>query len=76
MRGGRLEGYHLSHLIKTVSDGDYWDLLDQINRVYKPVIDGIGNLEANLADCMLELIRIAQNMYRIDVLPSDNPEFN
>ena len=38
----------------------------------KPLIDAIGNLEsrkATLADCMLELIRCARTMTRLELIP-------
>ena len=66
-------------VIWLVSDDSYWELLNQMIMVCKPIIDVIGNLEswdANLADCMLELIKIAQGMYRIDTGPFNNYKFN
>lgn len=46
-------------IIDTVLDCQFWDMLDQLVRSTKPIVDAIGNLEsrqATLADCMLELI--------------------
>ena len=41
-------------------------------------MDAIGNLEsrdATLADCMLELIRCARQMYRVELDPDEDVDF-
>ncbi|KAI0310028.1 ribonuclease H-like domain-containing protein [Amylostereum chailletii] len=51
-------------------DAAYWPHLDQLIRTTKPIVDAIGNLEsrdAMLADCMLELIRCAQAMSKLEL---------
>ncbi|KAF9521622.1 ribonuclease H-like domain-containing protein [Crepidotus variabilis] len=56
--------------IATVFDLNCWDLTDQLIRICKPLVDVIGNIEshdANLADCMLELIAMHHD--------GDDPEF-
>jgi hypothetical protein len=56
----------------------YWDMINQIIRTCKPIVDAIGNLEsrdANLADCMLELLRCARVMIRLELDDRDDPGF-
>ena len=53
-----------------IRDPCYWIQLEQLIKTCKPLVDAIGNLEsreANLADCMLELIRCARQMVRIEL---------
>jgi hypothetical protein len=53
-----------------IRDPCYWILLEQLIKTCKPLVDAIGNLksrEVNLADCMLELIRCARQMVRIEL---------
>ncbi|KAI0082441.1 hypothetical protein K474DRAFT_1694307 [Panus rudis PR-1116 ss-1] len=50
----------------------------QIVKTCKPLVDAIGNLEsreATLAECMLELIRCAREMYRIELDEEDEVGF-
>ncbi|KAF5342879.1 hypothetical protein D9758_016087 [Tetrapyrgos nigripes] len=64
------------HLV--LHDNTFWDWLNQLLRVIKPLVDAIGNLEAqdtNLADCMLELIRCAHHMNKLVFEPDDNYGF-
>ncbi|KAJ6628795.1 hypothetical protein B0H10DRAFT_2209241 [Mycena sp. CBHHK59/15] len=59
-------------------DVDYWNKLDQLIRVCKPLVDAIGNLESRdvtLADCMLELIRCARHMASFEVTSDDDLGF-
>lgn len=61
-----------------VRDEKYWRILAQIIKICKPLVDVIGNLEsrdANLADCMLELIWCARDMFRIQLEPEDDIGF-
>ena len=61
-----------------IRDSRYWALLEQLIKTCKPLVDAIGNLEsreANLADCMLELIRCARQMVRIELEPDDDVDF-
>ncbi|KAK7039668.1 DUF659 domain-containing protein [Favolaschia claudopus] len=58
----------------------YWERLDQIIKVCKPLVDAIGNLEnreVNLADCMLELLRCAKHVSSISLqrLPGEDWKF-
>ena len=66
-------------IIKVVlTDSEYWPHLNQLVKTCKPIVDAIGNLEsrdATLADCMLELIRCAQQMYRIELDPDEDVDF-
>ncbi|KAF6759096.1 ribonuclease H-like domain-containing protein [Ephemerocybe angulata] len=62
-------------VLAIVHDQDFWRRLDQLARVIKPLVDAIGNVEArdaNLADCMLELIRCARSMLRVGVEEGDD----
>jgi hypothetical protein len=46
-----------------VNDDGHWSYVRQIIKICKPLVDAIGNLEsreANLADCMLELLRVGK----------------
>ncbi|KAF5337770.1 hypothetical protein D9758_016627 [Tetrapyrgos nigripes] len=64
------------HLV--LHDDTFWDWLNQLLQVIKPLVDVIGNLEArdtNLADCMLELIRCAHHMNKLVFEPDDNYGF-
>jgi hypothetical protein len=57
---------------------NFWPRLKQLIRVIKPLVDAIGNIEArdaSLADCMLELIRCARAMIRIEAEPDDDVGF-
>lgn len=57
-----------------LTNTNFWARLNQLVKVAKPLVDAIGNLEshdANLADCMLEMIRCARDMTR---LPFDGEE--
>ncbi|KAI0073357.1 hypothetical protein K474DRAFT_1603514 [Panus rudis PR-1116 ss-1] len=57
---------------------EYWVQLNQLVKTCKPIVDAIGNLElrkATLADCMLELLRCAREMYRIPLEEEDSVGF-
>lgn len=59
-------------------DGEYWPLLQQLVKILKPLVDMIRNLESQqttLADCMLELIRCAREMYCIPLAQGDDVGF-
>lgn len=65
-------------VVDTVLDRRFWDLLDQLVRSTKPIVDAIGNLEsqqATLADCMLELIRCAKTMTTLSLDAQDSVAF-
>jgi hypothetical protein len=66
-------------VIKIVlSDPVYWPHLGQFIKMCKPLVDAIGNLEsrdATLTDCMLELIRCARQMMRIQLEDGDDIGF-
>jgi hypothetical protein len=56
----------------------FWPRLKQLTRVIKPLVNAIGNFEAqdtSLADCMLEFIRCARAMIRIPSEPDDDVGF-
>ncbi|KAF5344486.1 hypothetical protein D9758_014132 [Tetrapyrgos nigripes] len=56
----------------------FWKRLDQLIRVTKPLVDAIGNLEsreANLADCMLEMIRCARFISEMKLEQGDDADF-
>jgi hypothetical protein len=60
-------------------DIDHWDHVNQLVWTIKPLVDAIGNLEshkASLADCMLELLHCARDLYRLQQEPSDDPAFS
>ncbi|KAK7045151.1 ribonuclease H-like domain-containing protein [Favolaschia claudopus] len=66
-----------ANVIKWVMNLQYWERLDQIIKVCKPLVDAIGNLEnreVNLADCMLELLRCAKHVSSISLqrLPGED----
>lgn len=59
-------------------DPDYWPRLTQLIKTCKPIVDAIGNLEshdATLADCMLELIWCARQMFHIELEDGENIGF-
>ena len=61
-----------------IRDPNYWSCLEQLIKTCKPLVDAIGNLEsrdADLADCMLELIRCARQMLRISLEPDEDAGF-
>ncbi|KAG1796726.1 uncharacterized protein HD556DRAFT_1431303 [Suillus plorans] len=66
-------------VIKTVlSDPVYWPHLGQFIKTCEPIVDAIGNLEsrdATLADCMLELIRCAQQMMHLQLEDGEDVSF-
>ncbi|KAL1739411.1 ribonuclease H-like domain-containing protein [Schizophyllum fasciatum] len=68
-----------ANVIQTVLfDQNYWNELDQLIRLTKPMVDMIGNLEsldATLVDCVLELLRCARMLSAMSPQPSDDPEF-
>jgi hypothetical protein len=52
----------------SIQDLAFWRHLRQLIKTCKPIVDAIGNLEsrdATLADCMLEFIRCARQMFRV-----------
>lgn len=61
-----------------LADPDYWSRLNQLIKTCKPIIDAIGNVESrdcNLADCMLELIRCAREIRRIEFTDGEDVGF-
>ena len=59
-------------------DSQYWSLLKQLIKTCKPLVDAIGNLEshnANLTDCMLELIQCAWQMLWIELEADEDVGF-
>jgi hypothetical protein len=60
-------------------DRNFWPRIDQLIKTTKPIVDAIGNLEcreASLADCMLELIRCARVMGRLQIDDGDDLGFH
>jgi hypothetical protein len=56
----------------------FWPLLNQLTRVTKPMVDAIGNCEsreATLADCMLELLRCARIMGKLQLEEDEDAGF-
>ncbi|KAJ7666864.1 ribonuclease H-like domain-containing protein [Mycena polygramma] len=56
----------------------FWPLLSQLIRVAKPIVDAIGNCESRrstLADCMLELLRCARSMSKMELQDDDDSGF-
>ena len=65
-------------VINIIQSPLYWQQVEQLIKTVKPIVDAIGNLEsreANLADCMLELIRCARHMYQVTVDDGDDITF-
>lgn len=65
-------------VVKTVLEPEFWILLKQFHRTVAPIVDAIGNLEsreANLADCMLELIKCARNFIRLELTQGESADF-
>ncbi|KAH9904626.1 uncharacterized protein B0H18DRAFT_860212, partial [Fomitopsis serialis] len=61
-----------------IRDITHWDRNDQLIRICKPMVDAIGNLEsrdANLADCMLELIWAERAITRLAITETDDVDF-
>lgn len=57
----------------------HWDITDQIVRFCKPLVDAIGNLEsrdATFADCMLEILRCARHMMKVESMDFDDLDFS
>ncbi|KAJ6540757.1 ribonuclease H-like domain-containing protein [Mycena capillaripes] len=57
---------------------EFWPLLAQLTRITKPIVDAIGNCEsrqATLADCMLELIRCARTMSKMNLEENEDAGF-
>ncbi|KAG8934913.1 hypothetical protein FRC01_012962 [Tulasnella sp. 417] len=53
-------------------DFAFWDSTEQIVQYVKPVVDAIGNLEAqdaSMADCMLELLRCSRLLSALPPIP-------
>ncbi|KAJ6611955.1 ribonuclease H-like domain-containing protein [Mycena sp. CBHHK59/15] len=56
----------------------FWPLLNQLIRVAKPVVDAIGNCESRqttLTDCMLELLRCAHSMSKMELGDDEDAGF-
>lgn len=56
-------------------DNNFWAHTRQVIKICKPLVDAIGNLEARqstLADCMLDLIRCARHILRIQLDSEDD----
>ena len=65
-------------VITTIFDLERWNLTDQLIRICKPLVDIIGDVEsrdANLADCMLQLIWAYRTVQRVTHQEGDDPEF-
>lgn len=61
-----------------IMNKDHWDLNQQIIDICKPLIDIIGNVEsrdANLADCMVELIDAYRTILNLPIQESYNVDF-
>ncbi|KAJ6459106.1 ribonuclease H-like domain-containing protein, partial [Mycena sanguinolenta] len=57
---------------------EFWPLLAQLTRITKPIVDAIGNSESRqttLADCMLELIRCARAMSKMELEEDEDEGF-
>ena len=57
---------------------DHWDLNQQIIDICKPLVDIIGNVEsrdANLTDCMVELIDAYRNILNLPIQETYNVDF-
>ncbi|KDR66641.1 hypothetical protein GALMADRAFT_80557, partial [Galerina marginata CBS 339.88] len=58
---------------------EFWGKLQQLLRFVKPLVDAIGNVEArdaNLADCMLELLRCSKALSEIITEHDDDTAFS
>lgn len=65
-------------LSTVLHDPQYWDMLSQILRICKPLVDGIGNVESRdmtLADCVIELLRIGRFLQRMKPDNNDDEAF-
>jgi hypothetical protein len=65
-------------VITTVFTNQFWQSLDQLIRIAKPLVDAIGNLESRdctLADCLLEMIRCARIISEMKLQDGDDPMF-
>jgi hypothetical protein len=65
-------------VLAIVTDMKYWHLNRQYIRTCKPIVDAIGNLEsrdATLADCVIELLKIARTVNGLVLEPTDNVEW-
>ncbi|KAJ7120599.1 ribonuclease H-like domain-containing protein, partial [Mycena crocata] len=66
-------------VIKTVlNTPNFWPLLNQLTRIAKPIVDAIGNCESRqttLADCMLELLRCARTMSKMELEDDEDAGF-
>ena len=63
-------------IVNAVLSPTHWRLTSQLIRICKPLVDAIGNLEsrdANLADCMLELIWAARQIATLPQEDGDDP---
>ena len=61
-----------------VREPEYWDMLAQTICICKPLVDAIGNIEsrdATLADCMIELLRIARILLQMKASDNEDEEF-
>jgi protein-tyrosine-phosphatase len=65
-------------VVDLVLNRDHWCYVDQIIRICKPIVDAIGNIEsraANLADCMLEGLRCASALGKVQLEEGDDEDF-
>ncbi|KAK7051930.1 DUF659 domain-containing protein [Favolaschia claudopus] len=56
----------------------FWTLLNQLIRITKPLVDAIGNCEhreATLASCMLELLRCARTLAKMEIEEDEDAGF-
>lgn len=68
-----------AEVLRIVFDVKHWDHNRQVIRITKLMVDSIGNLEsrdASLADCMLELLKIAKHVDGLKDKDRNKPVFN
>ena len=61
-----------------IRDVTYWHRNGQLIRICKPLVDAIGNVEscdANLADCMLELLWAERAIAKLSITETDDVDF-
>lgn len=60
-------------------NSDFWKRLQHLIKFLKPLVDAIGNIESrntNLADCMLELLRCARTLQKLETAPTEELDFS
>ena len=78
----RRDGYSSVNVdvIRIIQDVDesFWPWIDQVIRVARPFVDAIADSEGRsvtLADCMLNLLRAARQLSKIEAKPEDSASF-